>query len=307
MKTHLPRVSIGLAVRNGGSYLTQAIDSILAQTFTDFELIICDNASTDDTEAVCTSYAAQDGRIRYYRNPQNIGGANNENLTFRLATGEYFRWAAHDDVLDPTLLEKCVAVLDAYPEVVLCYTETVAIDENGTTFKSTRLGKGMADAPHSRLQQLMYRDHACEMIYGLMRAELMRRTRLQQNYTDSDRTLLCELALHGPFHEIPEPLFYKRYHPANLYIDWHERMTWFKPDTVGAISFPYWSQFFDMYYTVHRAPLSRVGKARCYLVTCRWALGHSVRMVRELAKAGYVATHTRDWRIKKHESAHNWE
>src|SRR5262245_52473779 len=96
-----PTVSIGLAVYNGGQYLAQAIESILGQSYADFELIISDNASTDETETICRSYVARDERIRYSRNATNIGGARNENLTTTLARGRYFRWAAHDDYLEP--------------------------------------------------------------------------------------------------------------------------------------------------------------------------------------------------------------
>ncbi|MCB0187328.1 MAG: glycosyltransferase family 2 protein, partial [Caldilineaceae bacterium] len=128
MSMDCPRVSIGLAVYNGEPYLADAIRSILSQSFTNFELIISDNASTDRTAAICQEFAARDSRIRYSRNATNIGGANNENRTFRLARGEYFRWAAHDDICAPELLEKSVAVLDQNPDVVLCYSMTTEID-----------------------------------------------------------------------------------------------------------------------------------------------------------------------------------
>jgi glycosyltransferase involved in cell wall biosynthesis len=115
MSSTAPKVSIGLAVYNGEAYLKEAVDSILTKRFTDFELIISDNASTDRTEKLCRAYAAQDERVRYHRNPTNIGGANNENQTCANGSGQYFRWAAHDDVCAPTLLEKCVAALDENP------------------------------------------------------------------------------------------------------------------------------------------------------------------------------------------------
>jgi glycosyltransferase involved in cell wall biosynthesis len=302
-----PRVSIGLAVRNGAAYLREAIDSILAQTYADFELIICDNASTDDTEAICRAAAAQDARVRYWRNPRNIGGTNNENLTITKARGEFFRLAAHDDKLAPDLLEKCVAVLDAQPDVVLCYSYVSEIDGGGHFIRITRRDKGTAAAPHRRLRELMHRDHTCEMTYGLIRTAVLRQTRLYQNYTDADRTLLCELALHGRFYEIPEPLFFKRYHPANQYLDWRARMSWFHPGTEGSIRFPNWMQFTDMFATVGRVPLPLGEKLRCYLVTGRWSLRHSLRMGKEAAINGYMALHSKQWRIDKHASVHNWE
>jgi glycosyltransferase involved in cell wall biosynthesis len=303
----LPRVSIGLAVRNGASYLAAAIDSILAQTFTDFELIICDNASTDNTEAICRGYAERDARIRYERNAQNIGGTNNENLTITRARGEYFRLAAYDDMLAPDLLEKCVAVLDSRPDVVLCYSYVTEIDDNGNFIQITRRDKGTAATAHQRMHELMYRDHTCEMTYGLIRTAVLRKTRLYQNYTDADRTLLCEMALHGRFHEIPEALFHKRYHAANQYLDWRARMSWFHPGTEGSITFPNWMQFADMFVTVQRVPLPRDEKLRCYLITGRWSLRHSLRMGKEAAINGYMAVHNKQWRINKHARVHNWE
>ena len=101
MATDGPRVSIGLPVYNGDNYLAETLDSILAQTFTDFELIISDNGSTDRTEAICRRYAAQDHRVRYVRNPSNLGAARNYKRAFELARGEYFKWNGHDDPLAP--------------------------------------------------------------------------------------------------------------------------------------------------------------------------------------------------------------
>ncbi|WP_081588053.1 glycosyltransferase family 2 protein [Gloeocapsa sp. PCC 7428] len=93
-----PRISIGMPVYNGEPYLKDAINSILNQTFEDFELIISDNGSTDRTEEICRTIASQDQRVRYYRNEQNLGAGWNFNRVVDLATGEYFRWACHDDI-----------------------------------------------------------------------------------------------------------------------------------------------------------------------------------------------------------------
>jgi len=92
-----PLVSIGMPVYNGARYIREALDSLLGQTFTDFELIISDNASTDNTEAICREYAAKDERIRYIRQPHNLGASANFKFVLDEALGEYFMWAAHDD------------------------------------------------------------------------------------------------------------------------------------------------------------------------------------------------------------------
>src|SRR3712207_6191103 len=115
MNTQSPKVSIGLPVYNGEKFIREAIDSILNQTFEDFELIISDNASTDETAAICQTYAAQDRRVRYFRNLENIGAAGNHNRVFEAASGKYFKWAAHDDLCGPNFVAECVNVLDRDP------------------------------------------------------------------------------------------------------------------------------------------------------------------------------------------------
>ena len=126
------QVAIGLPVYNGARYLTEAIESILAQTYSDFELIISDNASTDETEAICRHYAVQDQRIRYVRNAENIGGLANFNHTFRLSNHPLFKWTAADDAYHPEYLERSVRLLKAQPEAVFAFTKVQLIDDSST-------------------------------------------------------------------------------------------------------------------------------------------------------------------------------
>jgi glycosyltransferase involved in cell wall biosynthesis len=128
-------VSIGLPVYNGARYLREALDSLLSQTFDDFELIICDNASTDDTGTIARDYAARDSRIRYYRNETNIGAPRNFNRAFALSERRYFKWASYDDALTPTFIQACVDVLDRDPGVVLVFTRGQIIDPDGNILK----------------------------------------------------------------------------------------------------------------------------------------------------------------------------
>ena len=127
----IPTVSIGLPVYNGAEYLTQTLDTLLKQSFRDFEIIISDNASTDATQEICTQYQELDPRIKYYRVDENKGAAWNFNRVFQLARGKYFKWAAHDDLILPTFLERCVEVLDNSPDVVLVFTKLDIIDAQG--------------------------------------------------------------------------------------------------------------------------------------------------------------------------------
>src|SRR5947199_10486063 len=104
-----PRVSIGIPVYNAENFLREAIESIRQQTFTDFEIVISDNCSTDRTPQICEEYAAKDRRIRYVRNATNLGAGFNHRRVAELARGEFFKWQSRDDLCHPTFLERCVA------------------------------------------------------------------------------------------------------------------------------------------------------------------------------------------------------
>ena len=112
------RLSIGLPVYNGEKFLQNRLDGILSQTFSDFELIISDNASTDSTADICKEYALKDNRILYIRQENNIGPFNNGKFVLDKAQNEYFVFAAVDDLWKPTFLEKNIKVLDSDDNVV---------------------------------------------------------------------------------------------------------------------------------------------------------------------------------------------
>ena len=99
-----PKVSIGMPVYNGEGYIQSAIESILQQDFTDFELIISDNGSNDKTQAICKQFAQIDSRVIYHRSDRNRGAAWNYNRLFDLSRGEYFKWQAHDDLCRPQFI-----------------------------------------------------------------------------------------------------------------------------------------------------------------------------------------------------------
>ena len=164
-----PHVSIGLPVYNGEKYLKQALLSILSQSYTDFELIISDNASTDRTQAICQAYAAKDPRIRYYFNEKNLGAAPNHNRVFELASGEYFKWAGYDDIITADFLQRCVEVLDLKPEVVLCMPKTSFIDEHGNYIGDQPIKIDVSlTTPHERFGNLVQKLEVGDFIYGLM-------------------------------------------------------------------------------------------------------------------------------------------
>ena len=109
----IPRVSIGFPVRNAGPGVAGALEALLSQDFADFEVIISDNASTDQTPLVCDAFARMDRRIRVERQPRNLGLNRNFDHVSSRARGELFMWVAHDDRHDPSFIRRCVAALDA--------------------------------------------------------------------------------------------------------------------------------------------------------------------------------------------------
>lgn len=269
-----PRVSLALPVYNGEEFLHQAIDSLLQQTFDDFELIVSDNASTDRTAEICAEYAARDSRIRYYRNSENIGVDRNYNRSFQLAQGEYFRWNAADDVSAPELLERCVQTLDSDPGVVLCYPKSRYVDENFNLIRDyeDRLNLDV-DAPSTRFAAYLRNVEMCNAAFGLMRSNVLRQTGLCGTYSDSDFVLLGELLLYGKFVELPQRLFFRRIHAGiavRKYPTAQARMEMSDPGSTGRLSFPHWKVIAGYLGAIHRAPLTFSQRLRCYFHTHIW-------------------------------------
>ncbi len=239
-----PVVSIGMPVYNAQNYIREALESILAQTFTGFELIISDNASTDATGRICRAYAQKDARIRYYRNQVNLGADPNYNKIFKLSKGKYFKWAAHDDVIAPDFLEKCVDVLDRDKSIVICCSNTGIIDENSALKRPFPvILRTDSRSAGIRFFELLIKPHASFSIFGLIRSDRLKKTPLFGGYASSDKVLLARLALMGRFHEIPEMLFLSRDHgdqSVKMLPDLRRYAVWFNEDNRGKILFPYW-------------------------------------------------------------------
>ncbi|MBV8780541.1 MAG: glycosyltransferase family 2 protein, partial [Phycisphaerae bacterium] len=213
-----PLVSIGIPVRNGQKYIRDAIDSLLHQTLSDLEVVICDNDSTDATESICREYAARDPRVRYFRNEMNLGPAGNHNRCFAHARGKYFKWHAHDDLIEPTYLEKCVAVLERDASVVNCHSFTKVVDENLKFLRSYDV-RVPTDAPGAsqrfgKLITASQKQHVGYEIFGVWRYDELAQTPLEKADAHGDRILLVRMSLRGKFHEVPEPLFIARAHSS---------------------------------------------------------------------------------------------
>ncbi|NLF32891.1 MAG: glycosyltransferase family 2 protein [Planctomycetes bacterium] len=283
-----PRVSIGMPVYNGEAYVAEAIESILAQTYRDFELIISDNGSTDNTAAICRRYAEADERIRFHRIETNQGAAWNFNHLPAMAAGEYFKWAAHDDTLAPTYLQRCVDVLDGRSDVVLCYSRVRMIDGGGNVIGDYDVRVNTDGAqPAGRFYAAM-EDVMCYAIFGLIRLPLLLTTPLLGAYAHADGVLLARLVLWGRFFEIPEYLFHSRRHPAQSAGRMHNKYMyaeWFDPSKAGRILLPNWRIDLEYARSVHRAPLSVFQRLRCYGAVGRELISDRRRLARDVVMA----------------------
>ncbi|HVT90330.1 MAG TPA: glycosyltransferase family 2 protein [Tepidisphaeraceae bacterium] len=321
-----PRVSIGMPVRNGHRFIRQALDSLLAQTFTDFEIVICDNASTDQTEQICREYMARDSRVRYFRNSTNLGPAGNHNKCFNLSRGEYFRWHAHDDMCHPEYLSKCVELLDGDPSIVVAYPKVLIVDEVGAPLEQYDFHPDTDGPDPARrfgaLVLINHRKHrACE-IFGLMRSSALTQTPLEGAYARGDSVLLARMALLGRMVEYPERYFLSRSHTSQSMQtlptasrngrSFLSRVLgtgplpppeWWDASRKGKANFPEWNLFKEYWISIARTEnLSAGDRIRCYGVMLRWLVANVHKLARDLV----FAAETVISRIKQKVVASNW-
>lgn len=214
-----PRISIGLPVYNGAPTLGRQLDSILGQTFTNFELSVFDNCSTDSTGEICRAYLG-DSRLRYHRHPENMGLDFNYKACFYTGLErEFFIYASANDYWAPNYLEECLKALDGNPEAVLAYSYCWLIQgENRRLYRDDFNLPALG--PEERLMTVIRSMDLCTAFYGLIRTgSLAANNRyLALPSAGNDNLLLWALAADGPFIEVPEPLF-NRERPA------HENMS----------------------------------------------------------------------------------
>jgi glycosyltransferase involved in cell wall biosynthesis len=293
MDLNQPRVSIGVPVRNGERFLAEALDSLLAQTFTDFELLISDNASSDQTEVIGRDYAAKDKRVRYYRCPQDVGLANNFNYLFLRSRGAYFKWAAGDDVHDPDYVARCVEVLDQDPTTVLAYAKARFIDQEGNPLDTVDPGFDLrSEAAEDRLRYVIRAYHWVNAIFGVVRRSALANTRLLPSYASADYTLLGELAAAGKFVEVPDSLFRRRLHPAASSQN-RSGASWMVQFWTGSggISLPLWSRSRDHFATILRADLKTATKISLCATLARSMVWRRQSLAKELRAASLYKLH----------------
>ena len=203
-----PLVSIGVPVYNGEKGLARALDSLLGQDYSNLEIIISDNASTDATAKICEKYVLKDTRVKYSRSEENQGTIVNFNLVFKLSSGKYFMWSAHDDRHETSFVSACVEKMEQCPEAALCQAHTAMFIEgrremlcvaNLDSFEGVT---GLVERYRETLKHF-----PATAIYGLYRSSAMRKTRMFQKVMATDLAFIQELSINGNFVQVPKVLF----------------------------------------------------------------------------------------------------
>jgi glycosyltransferase involved in cell wall biosynthesis len=278
-------------VYNGEKLLAESLDALLGQSYDDFELIISDNASTDGTADICHRYRKQDSRIRYIRQSRNIGLNPNHNFVIKQARGELFKMASHDDLYARDLLKRCVDALDERPQVVLAHCQEAMIDDSGTVTKL--LGYSVAaESPRApeRFRSMLF-DGWDDYTYGVMRTKVLHRTHLHGSHHFADRTINTELALYGPFYQVPEWLYFRRDHPERTKpFTVRTRCAYLDPRRADRVRHPvvrlYAEYIWGYVAAIRGAPLSPLDRRECYRYLMKWLAGRAVPVANRALSGG---------------------
>jgi len=291
-----------MPVYNGENFIEEALKSILAQDYEDFELIITDNASTDRTGEVCQDFEQRDSRIRYHRHPKNLGAAPNYNSGYEMASGEYLKWCAHDDNISENYLSECVRLLDADPDTSLAYGQTNCIDENGSPIPTVGFAipslEGLSAS--QRFGKVIRFSGTCFEIFGLFRMDILKRTSLHRFYYGSDRALLAETALLGKYAKSNKAVFFNREHTSrSINIDdKRARREWQFAEGANKASFEHWGLLLHLLEIARKHPdvapvRETLAQAAGYALTGRQISRYGLELV------GAVSPAAQNWMRRK--------
>lgn len=218
-----PRLTIGLIIYNGADSAKRCIDSLLSQTFTDFELLIHDNGSTDGTSEICAEYAARDPRVHHVRHALTIPQSDNFRGVLMAARTPYYMWAADDDIWSPRFAELCIAQLDAHPEAVACCTEVDFKYPDGDV-RRARGTFAIAGSPVDRVRTYLLNPRDSARLYGVYRTPA-----LQASYPAGinmfgyDWLVVCLSMLHGDHLEAGSVQLLRSGHAPGKYFEKYDR------------------------------------------------------------------------------------
>lgn len=203
-----PKVSIVLPTYNGHRFLRQALDSLVGQMFDDWELIIVNDCSTDETGEIADEYAKKDKRIRVIHNKTNKKLPASLNIGFADATGEYFTWTSDDNIAKPNWLRVMIEYLDKNPDVDMVSAAEDYIDESGNVIGQTKLSRGVKGliTRNNVGAAFMYRQAIAKKIGPYD----------ENTFCAEDYDYWCRIALAGILKFIPDNIYLYRFNPWSL-------------------------------------------------------------------------------------------
>ena len=240
-----PDVTVGIPVYNGELYIQKAINSVLSQSYTNFELIISDNASTDSTEVICKEFARNDSRIKYVRHQINQGADFNFNFVLSEAKSKYFVWLGADDYWEATFLEKNIAKLESNNNIVgsiglvkFYGIEDFYIKKNLVFKIKNKMKRGSNDeyekythvrpvsGSYEKKASIYLRFDQASFVYGLFRTEKLRNRMVSVNMAGWDLILILNVLKDGDLYVIDEVLlhrFVSGVHSECSYINFYKK------------------------------------------------------------------------------------
>lgn len=307
-----PPLTIGIPVYNGSRYVAEAIEASLGQTGVDVEVVVADNASTDDTPQICRDHAARDPRVRYVRFEEHLGVAGSYSRTFGLCRSEFFKWAASDDLFAPTYGRAALSALHKHPEAVLAYSEAQVVDSRGEFVRKDDFMLELSGVPATtRFRRLIMappKHHGAHEQYGVIRSAALRRTGLMSTHVYGDRVLLAQLSLLGEFVRLPVVLFSNREHdgrsqragrqrhrPGSVFTrrlgagPWPPSEFW-DPRRTGRIVFPEWDIAGQYVKAAMQSDLSPEDKAKAVAAVGAMVAYRSPKYGRDVLVAAEQAT-----------------
>lgn len=272
-----PRVSIGVPMYNGALTIAETMESLLSQSFTDFEIIVSDNASIDNGVEIVEALQQRDARIRLIRQPVNLGANGNFSAVVDAAEGEYFKWSTCSDLCSPGFLQACVDLLDQHPEVVLAAPRTQLFTSDSKDVIPYAQDIELRDpSPAARFQRLLETLKLNNAMNGLIRTQALRgRKPAIDHYLKADIVMVSCLALQGQFMIAPEALFLRRMDPgtSTSLMSPQDDIKHHYPAMTSRALFPTWRLYWGWWRAIQRTPASPGDKQlahRYLLKMCNW-------------------------------------
>jgi len=286
------RVISGLPVYNGQKYIAAAIESHLAQSFGDFQLVISDNGSTDATPDICADYARRDDRVTLLRSPENRGILwNHRRVMDAIESGDqYFRWAGADDIMEPGLLQAMVSILDQRPEVASVVPDTRNIDDDGNVIGTMPRSLDLQSTDvYQRAHDVLVAKYQHVIAYGLLRASILRTMRTLPNYPGWDAVFTWEFALRGQMVQTDGTYLLRRFHAGSIsrVKSAKELRKWVEPNARTGMSFPHWTWAYEHLRALMAVPMSPRDRWRAGRFLARvtlWQRGNLYRDVMQAAR-----------------------